>query len=91
MCQHPGWKEVMTSIPQALPEKALHRNESARSRGLGAMWIPKQKNVSWKKNLAGKLTREIDLVMIFFAGTYLAAEVCMLLAQHTKFVGCALD
>lgn len=91
LCQHPGWTSKTTNIPLVPREEDLYRNKATESREKRAMWKPEQKNVSWMKDLDGKLTRGRDLVMDFCEDTCPTRLACMLLNQFKKFSGCDLD
>lgn len=82
---------VMTNIRRVLGKDVLYQKDRTTSRGKRAMLKPEQRNLSWMKILAWKVTREGNMVRDFCAGSFLTAKACMLLDRHRKYVRCELD
>lgn len=89
--QPPEWASVMTNNLRLPRAEVLSGDELTLNAGKRAVWGPKQKNVSWMRDLTAKFSKLGNLTMNFRAGTCSAAKACMSLDQQRKSVKCNVD
>lgn len=89
-CQHSGMNKWDDEHPAKATRKSPLSEKMTGGHGKQAMWRSEQKNMSWTKNLAGKVKSGDDLVMDSRSGICSTATARMLLEQHRTLFGCDL-